>query len=544
MGANTNLQDRLPARLGLTETEVFSADDLPAPSGGVITLPTGLYNLKNSVTLSDRLEIETGATVKLLSEQFDHTLTYSGTDTFISSSMVAADFRMRGFFVFMTGVGSQFIDLCAGFLSLELVGIIGLNSGQSVGAFCGTGLPQAFIFFEAIQIAGFASGMTVDDADVFSIDGMAYNSLLTGSGTLITMGKNITRIDLDNPQLTAGPSESALFIDPALRGTAVVRDVAFVGSTLFYEAGDTGTITAFADAAFASESITSVSDSSDVARFNFSAPPTLFVNQEVTISGYTINTDYNVTGIITATGAGYFEISSIDFGTNEAGGSFVSDTTTATSAAHGQSEGGSILISGTINYDGGFTIYNALTDTFQINRAFVITETDEWNAGSLTETDPRVKATDNPGQKNSMNIGSVVVVGNTAETTIAAVDTWTDLNMNGLAVAGSNIELWTLIDVDTGEIRYDGLESLFGSLIASIAAISTGGPQEFQFRVVKNGSPLSDAVVIAREFGVTQGNVTLLAPITVDPGDLLRLQTQNVDGSSNIEVNYLSLEVT
>ena len=68
--------------------------------------------------------------------------------------------------------------------------------------------------------------------------------------------------------------------------------------------------------------ITSVSDSSGIARFNFTPGPTLGVGQRFIVKNYTTNTDYNGTHEVSATGSGYFEIDSIAFGTNEAGGEF------------------------------------------------------------------------------------------------------------------------------------------------------------------------------------------------------------------------------
>ena len=67
-------------------------------------------------------------------------------------------------------------------------------------------------------------------------------------------------------------------------------------------------------------SITSVSDNgSGVARFNFTPGPTLAIDQEVIISGFTSNPSYNGVYLIDTTVAGYFEIDSISFGTTETG---------------------------------------------------------------------------------------------------------------------------------------------------------------------------------------------------------------------------------
>ena len=66
--------------------------------------------------------------------------------------------------------------------------------------------------------------------------------------------------------------------------------------------------------------VDTVTDSGGVARFNVTLSTTMFVGQEVSISGFTTNTSYNTTAVITATdGSTYFEVASISFGTDETG---------------------------------------------------------------------------------------------------------------------------------------------------------------------------------------------------------------------------------
>lgn len=73
----------------------------------------------------------------------------------------------------------------------------------------------------------------------------------------------------------------------------------------------------------ASITITSVSDVGGIAEFNFTPGPTLVVGQEVTISGFLVETTYNVTGIITVTSAGDFQIGIAFTGTEASVGSFI-----------------------------------------------------------------------------------------------------------------------------------------------------------------------------------------------------------------------------
>jgi len=75
--------------------------------------------------------------------------------------------------------------------------------------------------------------------------------------------------------------------------------------------------------------INSVTNSSSIARFNFTAAQNIIlaVGQQVTIEGYVTQTTYNITGVITATNTtSYFEISSIAFVADEPNvGRFTSD---------------------------------------------------------------------------------------------------------------------------------------------------------------------------------------------------------------------------
>lgn len=66
--------------------------------------------------------------------------------------------------------------------------------------------------------------------------------------------------------------------------------------------------------------ISSVSDNGGIARFNYTGSLKT-IGQEIVISGFVINTDYNGTFTITAVDTTWFEVG-VAFGTDEATGSF------------------------------------------------------------------------------------------------------------------------------------------------------------------------------------------------------------------------------
>ena len=126
--------------------------------------------------------------------------------------------------------------------------------------------------------------------------------------------------------------------------------------------------------------ITAVTDSLGIARFTFSPGPTLVINQEVTISGFVTNTDYNVTGFVTVVGVGCFEISSIAFGTNEAGGSFESSSIAVT--AQVEETGPKTFLATPA------TEWSILTSTAGWSSIFTTADLDPEDTGSDVENDP------------------------------------------------------------------------------------------------------------------------------------------------------------
>lgn len=146
---------------------------------------------------------------------------------------------------------------------------------------------------------------------------------------------------------------------------------------------------------------------------------------------------------------------------------------------------------------------------------------------------------------DSVNIGSFLVGGNTTKTIIATQNTYVDLNLSGLAEEASDIELWSLTNSTTGELRYDGITPASLRCTGLVAAYSAGGTQRFNFRLLRNGSPLAspDNVSIPIEIKATIASSPLLWSIEVNPNDLFRLQVENADGVSDITIDTLKVVI-
>lgn len=526
---------------GSTVKDIYLMSDFPAPSGGVITLEANTtYILHETLVTSDRFVVPDDVTVNFVTVSFNiDALVYTGTGTFFTGLSIGS----LNFFktiISLTDSSAIAFNIKGSAITLSQLALIEslVIGGSSVGTV------EGLRFFEnssAIVDAGELTLLNIRDSRM--IASLMIHTVDTSGGNFLRVnGTNKSILKINDVSFQSFASESIFNIRPEIGDDSGVR----IESSSFsdslaapYKSGSTGAITVFADAAISSTSITSVTDSSGVARFNFTGP-TVYAFQKVTISGFITNTAYNVTGIITATdGTTFFEISSIAFGTDEAVGAFVSDSVTVTSTAHGLSNGQGVLILNTLNYDGGSPIYNSLTNSFQINRAFVATETGDWDTGSLDQTERRVTSDSNLGIADSENIGSFTAQDNSTATVINTQDVFEDLNLNGLGMVLANNELWKIIDTTTLEMKYIGEPDFSGELIATIASVSIGGSNEFHFQVVINDVDVS-GVISPDELGTTMNSTGLKVPVDVVTGDRVRIRVLNHDGISNITIRYLT----
>ena len=120
--------------------------------------------------------------------------------------------------------------------------------------------------------------------------------------------------------------------------------------------GGGGNITAFSDAGGGKVTVTSAGHGCSNGEVVTISGTTNY-NGVYTISGVTTNT-FNITHAFVATETGTFKRGTI-----------------VTSANHGCKDGESIVISGTTNYNGTYTIFSVTTNTFRITKDFVSTET-------------------------------------------------------------------------------------------------------------------------------------------------------------------------
>lgn len=216
--------------------------------------------------------------------------------------------------------------------------------------------------------------------------------------------------------------------------------------------------------------------------------------------------------------------------------------TRVTAVGHGLVEGETNTISGTTSYNVTTQTLFVTEDTFDIPVAFVADDaTGTVASTSQNETTVGVDVQNNGAQANSKSIGSMHANGNTTATTITTINTWVDLDLDASAVASSNIERWVLTNTTTGELRYEGTRPFNGQVAVNMSGFGQAGQDDYEFRIVVNGSPTSDGIVSGTSTNSQGRNVALLAPISAVTGDLVRPQLQNITGNDDFTFENVAM---
>jgi hypothetical protein len=537
--------------IGSTIKEIRSLDDF-APSGGIITLDTGHYQIKETIDIgTNRFVFASGD--PFVTMQFDDSfgqyINHSGDSmTLFSGTGGLRLLHGRGCAFVIEGDDVTLLDIVGSFgCQYSYIGFFG--TGGSLGSVKGKIVEETatagLILRESI-IDGWETGLTVENAIEATIRDVNSDASSAASGAFMTV-KGSGRICLcQGGHMTLPAAASFLDIDSTVEiNTAVTNYWIYGGADFFTPAAESGSFTAVADASIGATNITSVTDSSGVARFNFATGPTVYEHQKVTISGFTTNTAYNGDWTITDTdGTGYFEIDILDFGSDETG-SFLSNSVTLTESATDATDGDTISIDtdGSTAYDVGSYVYNAQTNSFQINATWSATATGDWTNGSQTEKSKYVEVQGCGAQSDSSNISAIYSTNNT-DTTSATADTWVDLDL-GTAVESASSSRFKLIDTTTGEVEYVGLNPFRGVLTQSLSAIKTGAARiEHQFRILKSsGTPAFETIVMDGILFDESLAVTLETPVYLEPGDRFKPQIKASGTTTTVTIQNLSQSV-
>ncbi len=528
--------------------DVFSLTDLPTASAGVITLEAKMYVFHNIIVFSDRLVIPDDATtiLKMSEYGFNTYLLYTGTGTFITGASNAG-LRIIDASIGMTGAGAKCFDV-NGTVGLDFLSIICLGTNQTLGTLTGEAVDartgNARFVARRSDFTGYSDGFTLTNLEVLVVDNVNFVASTSSTSSSIKLQGALSKPSvISSTGLASGASGSCLYISPTIENQVSINHVPDTGSGEYFTTGTTGTFTAVADASVSAEAITTVTNVSGVARFNFSAPPTLFVNQEVVISGFTTNTAYNGTFIITATGSSYFEVSSIAYGSDETG-SFLSNSVTLTDTGTTLVDGDTISINtdGSTDYDTGTYVYNKQTNSVQVNKTWTATATGTWDTGSLTQDSKYINAQGNNELTDSASIASCFSSGNSSNTT-TSTSSYLPLDL-GTVTTGQSNSRFKLINTTTGEYEYNGLNTLGCTMHATVSALKSGSSKIYNFRFYKTGgTDAFDNVIASRDITSRVGSLTLTTSATLNPGDTFRVEVEAEETANDITVTNFSMVV-
>lgn len=491
MGSRTNSTNRLAAITPIGSTYIFDISDFPAPISNIITLTPGNYIIANTVDLSgNTLKFDSvGEDLSIITLDIKRSSILCSSSATFLEVVNGRNIVMDDLAITLSGANVPFVDMnITGNFTMNFCSVNFTGGGTSS---LGT-MTKGGISFAQSTFMGFRNGISLDDPQALLIDGSFFVSDFLGVTQFFEIGKLAVAAGFTSTGIVGGANESIFNIDPTINPAGQVFISQFLnnGASTYFKAGLTGAITLFADASIGATAITSVTSGTSIpaggnyARFNH-AGTDVFVGQRVVNSTFTPEVTYNQTLIVTVTGAGFFEgnIESSDAPiafTNDDTGSFLSNSVTVTSTGHPLGNLQPLAITDTVSYNGGFTIYNDQTNTFQINSAFFTGETvGNWDTGSLTQRDPRLDV-----QGNGDQIDSMVLAQGNLSTQQTSIITTTNFTISTIVSNGSGGSTVTTtaphgysdrrgIEIDaTGNSNFDNNQYLIFNASGSVFDIS------------------------------------------------------------------------
>jgi hypothetical protein len=221
---------------------------------------------------------------------------------------------------------------------------------------------------------------------------------------------------------------------------------------------------------------------------------------------------------------------------SDAGGGI---TTVTTSAAHGITIQQKVVITGTTNYNGTFTITNASGSTFDINTAFVADDA----TGSFDTGDSSIRLDQNcfefrsnGDQIDSNEVGTMSV---TTPFTVTITTANTPVQANG---SNWTSDILRRFSFATASLTYTGIKSLPFQAVGTITLDSVSGNDQLSAYIAVNGTVISESRATA-----TAGTQTTFTPSTIidllNTGDVVSLYVENNTDTSNINVQFGNVEL-
>jgi hypothetical protein len=538
---NMTMEGRQVASDGSTTFEIFEMADFPAPVAGVITLSSGKYIIKESISTADRFEIAAGAIVTVVVEDsHGQLLTYTGDATAFTSTDYTR-ISMDKFNMFCTGTNATAFNLVgSGAFTLANGRIIMTGANSSLGTIDGCSV----FAFRQFTIAAFFHGFDLIDCQAVQGATLVVQPNLASSGIVFNiLGRSLIGLLFQLVPAVLGPGTSLFYINPVINAIVNIQNVSLLGPGKFFATGASGAITSFSDVSRSGVSIPQVAGNPSEGPIFQSIAHALNVGEIVTQSGFAVS-EYNGTFTVSEiVDADFYKVRNGVYNGNHSG--VFATTTTDALTATTLSNGDVVNITDTLEFNGGYEIFNNTLNHFQfsLGKAFPVTEAGTWDLNSLDETSKWVDVLSSAAQPESKNFGFAQMNGNTTATTTAD-GTYGAIQVVGIQLNPSS-QLWELPNLTLGVFRYIGLNPFSGLFIATINASKLGVVVNYRFAVSIDGAvPVFATAEYARmEVKTTNVQVTFQSHVTVTPGQTVQLMVAGDGTSNSLTITDIAMEL-
>jgi len=211
----SNVLARTASAKGMNLVEIFTEDDFPAPSGGVISLVNNTkYRIRAPITVTSPFNVD-GVSVEIESDfNTVNTLTYLGTGAMFRATDLRS-FILRLLITF-NATGSQLFDLTSVTPFTSIVAVLENRffGFPSLGNIDGV----ATLAFLDSQFILFGSGLTVDSADtIVNMTTIALTNLSDSGSTFFSFNGTFAIMQFRDLLVNPFAGESAHLITHELQ---------------------------------------------------------------------------------------------------------------------------------------------------------------------------------------------------------------------------------------------------------------------------------------------------------------------------------------
>jgi len=486
-------------------------------SGGTLTVTTDTLLIFNMKPVSTSVfSINTGVALAFIGRyKGDVGVNYSGAGTLISgegSFTAAQECELES-----VGTGTLF-DM-TGATGTVIMKEVTLEGWDDVGEIANGGL-----IINTVEADNITVGLTLTNPREVAVtkvfqDGVAMAGSLFTFNTRV-IGELYSFKDIRG-NLTATGSIFDFNPDiPTTTQIAVSECLTTTGNIFKQTQVATDAFTLVSGSAVSSQAITAVQDNGS-GLTEFLSTALLFEGEEITISGFTINTAYNVTIKVFDVVINTSFVANIPFGSTESG-VWASKRILCFSSGNSFSNGDTAEITDSQFYNGFYRVLDSTTNEVEVNHSFEGTDTGTLSRDvGLDERDPRIKAFSN----FSDNADSKALIfaernGNNVTTSISSnATTYSTCQLN---VTNSQVtENFRMISAQISSYIYTGIETITVPVVATFTIIRSGSSGNVRVAVTKNDvDPTSDTVGYEpMVVNTTPSKGTFEAEITVSTGD-------------------------